>query len=97
VAAIVEDADGSPVVTVENALTGIKTDEKFDMVVLATGMQPTCAGLQVPAGAIDADGFVIDGEGIIAAGCAKQPLDVMKTAQSGTAAAMKAIQTVVGR
>ncbi|HKI80448.1 MAG TPA: heterodisulfide reductase subunit A, partial [Pseudodesulfovibrio sp.] len=97
VAAIIEDADGSPIVTVENALTGIKTDEKFDMVVLATGMQPSCSGLQVPAGAIDADGFVIDGEGIIAAGCAKQPLDLMKTAQSGTAAAMKAIQTVVGR
>jgi quinone-modifying oxidoreductase subunit QmoA len=97
VAAIVEDAAGNPVVTVENAITGIKTDEKFDMVVLATGMQPSIAGLQVPAGSVDADGFVIDGDGIIAAGCAKQPLDVMKTAQSGTAAAMKAIKTVVGR
>ena len=97
VAGIVEDAAGNPIVTVENALTGIKSEEKFDMVVLATGMEPSTAGLQVPAGAVDADGFVIDGEGIIAAGCAKQPLDVMKTAQSGTAAAMKAIQTVVGR
>jgi quinone-modifying oxidoreductase subunit QmoA len=97
VAAIVEDAAGNPVVTVENAITGIKSDEKFDMVVLATGMQPSIAGLQVPAGSVDADGFVIDGDGIIAAGCAKQPLDVMKTAQSGTAAAMKAIKTVVGR
>jgi len=97
VANIVEDAAGNPIVTVENALTGIKSEEKFDMVVLATGMEPSIAGLQVPAGSVDADGFVIDGEGIIAAGCAKQPLDVMKTAQSGTAAAMKAIQTVVGR
>ena len=34
---------------------------------------------------------------IFAAGCAKQPLDVMKTAQSATGAAMKAIQTVRGR
>ncbi|WP_277872932.1 CoB--CoM heterodisulfide reductase iron-sulfur subunit A family protein [Pseudodesulfovibrio cashew] len=97
VAGIVEDAAGNPIVTVENAITGIKSDEKFDMVVLATGMEPSLAGLSVPAGSADADGFVIDGEGIIAAGCAKQPLDVMKTAQSGTAAAMKAIQTVVGR
>ena len=97
VANIVEDANGNPIVTVENALTGIKTEEKFDMVVLATGMQPSTAGLQVPAGSVDADGFVIDGDGIIAAGCAKQPLDVMKSAQSGTAAAMKAIKTVVGR
>ncbi len=97
VAAIVEDATGNPIVTVENAITGIKSDEKFDMVVLATGMQPSLDGIPAPAGSVDADGFVIDGEGIFAAGCAKQPLDVMKTAQSGTAAAMKAIQTVVGR
>ncbi|MBC16060.1 MAG: heterodisulfide reductase subunit A [Desulfovibrio sp.] len=97
VAGIVEDTDGSPVVTVEDALTSIKREDKFDMVVLATGMEPSIAGLQAPAGTIDADGFVIDGEGIFAAGCAKQPLDVMKTAQSGTAAAMKAIQSVVGR
>ena len=97
VAGIVEDAQGNPIVTVENALTGIKTDEKFDLVVLATGMEPSTAGLQAAAGTADEDGFVIDGEGIFAAGCAKQPLDVMKTAQSGTAAAMKAIQTVVGR
>ena len=97
VAGIVEDTDGSPVVTVEDALTSIKREDKFDMVVLATGMEPSIAGLQAPAGTTDADGFVIDGEGIFAAGCAKQPLDVMKTAQSGTAAAMKAIQSVVGR
>jgi len=97
VAAIVDDGAGNPVVTVENAITGIKTDEKYDLVVLATGMEPSIAGLKVPAGAVDADGFVIDGDGIIAAGCAKQPFDVMKTAQSGTAAAMKAIKTVVGR
>jgi quinone-modifying oxidoreductase subunit QmoA len=97
VADIVEDANGNPIVTVENALTGIKTEEKFDMVVLATGMEPSAAGHHVLACSTDTDGFVIDGEGIIAAGCAKQPLDVMKSAQSGTAAAMKAIQTVVGR
>ncbi len=36
----------NPVVTVENALTGIKTEETFDMVVLATGMEPSCAGLK---------------------------------------------------
>ncbi len=35
--------------------------------------------------------------GIFAAGCARMPLDVMRTAQSGTAAALKAVQTVKGR
>lgn len=100
VATIVEDGSKNPIVTVENAVTGIKSDEQFDMVVLATGMQPSVAGEQVPAGApMDEEGFVVGGDeqGFIAAGCAKQPLDVMKTAQSGTSAAMKAIQTVVGR
>ena len=100
VAKIVEDAKGNPIVTVENAVTGIKADEKFDLVVLATGMQPSCAGEKLPvAVAQDEEGFIIGGEdkGIVAAGCAKLPLDVMKTAQSSTGAALKAIQNVVGR
>ena len=48
---------------------------------------------------LDEDGFVMGGEeaGIFAAGCARMPLDVMRTAQSGTAAALKAVQTVKGR
>jgi len=68
-------------------------------VVLATGMQPTMAGQKVPASVLDEDGFVLGAEdkGVVAAGCAKSPLDVMKTAQSGTGAALKAIQNVVGR
>ncbi|MBN2139557.1 MAG: CoB--CoM heterodisulfide reductase iron-sulfur subunit A family protein [Desulfovibrionaceae bacterium] len=101
VAKIVEDAGtGDPTVTVENAVTGIRSEERFDLVVLATGMQPSIAGRDVPAGvSLDEDGFIISGmdKGFIAAGCAKLPLDVMKTAQSGTGAALKAIQTVVGR
>ena len=63
-------------------------------------MQPSLAGGDNPFGVtLDADGFIVDGEdkGIFAAGCAKQPLDVMRSAQSGTSAAMKAIQTVRGR
>lgn len=99
VAKIVEDKHKNPVVTVENAVTGIKSDEIFDLVVLATGMQPTMAGQKVPASVLDEDGFVLGAEdkGVVAAGCAKSPLDVMKTAQSGTGAALKAIQNVVGR
>jgi quinone-modifying oxidoreductase subunit QmoA len=100
VAKIVECECQSPIVTVEDAVTGIKSEEKFDLVVLATGMQPSCAGAKLPVSVpVDDDGFICGGEdkGIIAAGCAKLPLDVMKTAQTGTGAAMKAIQTVVGR
>ncbi|MGE4504963.1 MAG: CoB--CoM heterodisulfide reductase iron-sulfur subunit A family protein [Desulfovibrionaceae bacterium] len=99
VAGIKEDADKNPVVTVENAVTGIKSDEPFDLVVLATGMQPSIAGQKLPLTvARDDEGFITaEGDGIVAAGCAKLPLDVMKTAQTATGAALKAIQNVVGR
>ncbi len=101
VAEVVEAAGtGNVLVTVEDAETGIKAQNEHDLVVLATGMQPSLAGTPVPSGVqVDDQGFIVGGEeqGIFAAGCAKQPLDVMKTAQSGTAAALKAIQTVIGR
>jgi quinone-modifying oxidoreductase subunit QmoA len=101
VAAIAEDAgSGDVVLTVEDAVAGIKSDNRFEMVVLATGMQPSLAGQKLPVDvALDEMGFIVGGEekGIFAAGCAKTPLDVMKSAQSATGAAMKAIQTVRGR
>ena len=101
VAEIDEDIrDGSVWVTAEDALSGNKMQERFDLVVLATGMQPSLAGHPLPLNTeMDEEGFVISAEtnGIFAAGCAAEPLDVMKSAQSATSAAMKAIQTVRGR
>lgn len=93
-------ATGDVIVEVEDAVKGEKKKVRHDMVVLATGMQPSLAGEKNPFGVqLDEDGFVIGGEakGIFAAGCATKPLDVMRTAQSGTSAALKAIQTVRGR
>jgi quinone-modifying oxidoreductase subunit QmoA len=98
--AAVEQGAGQVLVTVEDAVRGAKYQQGFDLVVLATGMQPSLAGEKTPFGAmVDEDGFVIAGaeQGIFAAGCAKKPLDVMKSAQSATGAALKAIQTVRGR
>lgn len=101
VAAVEADhATGDVIVEVEDAVRGDKRKARHDLVVLATGMQPSLAGQCNPYGVtVDADGFIIDGEdkGIFAAGCAKQPLDVTRSAQSGTSAALKAIQTVRGR
>ncbi len=91
---------GDVLLEVEDAVKGTKTKRQHDMVVLAAGMQPSLAGEANPFGvALDADGFVVDGaeRGIFAAGCAARPLDVMHAAQSGTGAALKAIQTVRGR
>lgn len=92
--------NGTVILTVEDAVAGTKSKEEFDLVVLATGMQPSLAGEKLPFDLpLDEEGFIIGGEdnGIFAAGCAKKPLDVMKSAQSGTGAAMKAIETVRGR
>lgn len=101
VAAVAEDAaTGDVLLTVEDAVSGIKSENRFEMAVLATGMQPSLAGQKLPVDvAVDEMGFLVGGEdkGIFAAGCAKSPLDVMKSAQSATGAAMKAIQTVRGR
>ncbi len=95
-----EGADGNVVLTVEDAVRGEKLTLTYDMAILATGMQPSLAGETLPLPvAVDEDGFIVSGEeaGIFAAGCARMPLDVMRSAQSGTSAAMKAVQTVKGR
>ncbi|MFO7803772.1 MAG: CoB--CoM heterodisulfide reductase iron-sulfur subunit A family protein [Desulfovermiculus sp.] len=101
VAEVEEDIRNSSVwITAEDTLTGNKLQESFDLVVLATGMQPSLAGQPLPLNTeVDEEGFVLSAEsnGIFAAGCAAEPLDVMKSAQSATSAAMKAIQTVRGR
>jgi quinone-modifying oxidoreductase subunit QmoA len=92
-----DTATGDVILEVEDAIKGTKRSVRHDLVILAAGMQPSLAGEKQPFGVtIDADGFIVDGEdkGIFAAGCAKQPLDVMRSAQSGASAAMKAIQTV---
>ncbi|GFH62579.1 MAG: quinone-modifying oxidoreductase subunit A [Candidatus Desulfovibrio kirbyi] len=99
VAEAVQGRDDKVTLTVEDAVRGEKLTLTHDLVVLATGMQPSLAGdnpqLQLP---LDEDGFIAGGEevGIFAAGCARMPLDVTRTAQSATAAALKAIQTVKG-
>ncbi len=101
VAEIAENAEtGAVALVAEDAVRGEKLSLSFDMVVLAAGMQPTLAGEELPLPVtVDEDGFVVSGEeaGIFAAGCARMPLDVMRSAQSGTSAAMKAVQTVKGR
>ncbi|MFO7816112.1 MAG: FAD-dependent oxidoreductase [Thermodesulfobacteriota bacterium] len=92
-----EASSGDVIVTAEDIIAGLKKEEKFDLVVLATGMQPTVAGEKLPVQAeLDEEGFVISGEdnGVFAAGCAKMPLDVVTSAETATGAALKAIQKV---
>jgi quinone-modifying oxidoreductase subunit QmoA len=99
VARVTEDpATRDLTVEAEDILSAVKTTLPVDLVVLATGMQPSLAGAEAPAGVrLDDDGFVVadaSAEGVVAAGCARSPVDVATAAQEGTAAALRAIQVI---
>ena len=102
VAEVSEDkASGNITVVAENAVTGEKIRQAVEMVVLATGMQPTAAVNKLP-GAVKTtpDGFILNDfavGGMFAAGCANKPADVVSSNQNATGMALKAIQTLVRR
>lgn len=95
VAKIEEDPTTRDVlVTAENTLSGKKVQGRFDMVVLATGMEPSTATVKVPGNAkYDENNFVISGD-ILSTGCVKKPSDVMTSGKTATGTALKAIQTL---
>lgn len=66
---------------------------EVDLAVLATAMVPTGAQDKIPGlgHAYDEDGFFRDLPGIVAAGCAKRPMDVAESVQDATSAVLKAI------
>ncbi len=66
-----------------------------DLVVLAVGMAPSVHGADIPAEIIaDSSGFLEPGSSIFGAGCASGPLDVNRSVQHATAAALRAIQVI---
>jgi len=70
---------------------------RHDLVVLAIGMTPSVRGANIPAEVIaDSSGFFESSRslGVFAAGCASGALDVNRSVQSSTAAALRAIQVV---
>ncbi len=97
VAKIVEDGNANPV------LHGVDTEgyhryaTTHDLVVLAVGMEPEASGIKLPDDVVcDSSGFIegtLDG-GMCGAGAAASPLDVNRSVQSATAAALRAIQVV---
>lgn len=97
----VQEDPGTKNITVvaENAVTGEKVQKTVEMAVLATGMVPSTAGMQLPGGIkSDPDGFLISDlarGGIFATGVAAKPLDVVSSNQHATGMALKAIQTLV--
>ncbi len=102
VAEVSEDPDTKDITVVaENAVTGEKIHQNVEMVVLATGMQPTTAMTKPPVDlAYNDDGFILNDfetGGMFAAGCASKPADVISSNQHATGMALKAIQTLVNR
>jgi quinone-modifying oxidoreductase subunit QmoA len=94
--------DGAPVVCGERTIEREIYAEPYDLVVLATGMQPSAEAPDGIPGGLPGDpdqdeyGFIMpsDDDGIFVAGVAHAPLDVSMSVQSATAAALKAIQAV---
>jgi len=85
-------------------LNGVDTEgyhryaTEHDLVVLATGMEPSVSADSFPVDVeINREGFIEPAEkngGVFAAGCASDALDVNRAVQSATGAALKAIQVV---
>ena len=100
VAKITEDG-GELVVEAEDTLLGSRVSRKVDLVVLATGIVPTDAGVRIETGAElqkDEHGFVTSDQpqaGLLAAGCAKRPVDVAVCVRDATGTALKALQNCV--
>ena len=93
------DEGGRPVVCGEDTISREIYARPYDLVVLATGMEPS-GGEFTPDIALEEDdyGFLVarlgDHEGIFSCGVASGPLDVAMSVQSATAAALKAINAV---
>ena len=97
VAHIEQRADGDPI------LHGVDTEgyhryaTPHDLVVLAIGMEPESNGIKLPDDVvIDSSGFIegsADG-GMLGAGAAAGPLDVNRSVQSATGAALRAIKVI---
>jgi len=98
VANITEDKEGNPIVRGVDTEGYKRYDNPHDLVVLAIGMQPSVDKDAFPVDiVINQDGYIEPDEangGIFAAGATSDALDVNRSVQHATAAAMHAIQVV---
>jgi quinone-modifying oxidoreductase, subunit QmoA len=90
-----EPGTANVVVTFEHTLNGGKAKMTFDMVVLAVGMAPSTKAnpFAMPL-SYTPEGFIIPEllpDGIVAVGSMKSPLDVMKSNEDATGAALKSL------
>lgn len=97
VASIDEDkSTGNPILYGVDTEGGNRYATPHDLAVLAIGMQPSVENLPVEV-VVNREGFIELDEangGVFAAGCSSDALDVNRSVQSATAAALRAIQVV---
>jgi len=90
-----EPGTDNVVVVAEDTAVGDKQSMVFDMVVLAAGMVPSTKASPFPLPlSYTPDGFIIQDllpPGILAVGTLKGPLDVMKSNEDATGAALKSL------
>jgi quinone-modifying oxidoreductase subunit QmoA len=97
VAKVEQAQNGDVKVTAEDIQGGSKITETFDMVVLATGMQPSTESFKGAGITPTDDGFVDQAmlpKGVYATGTLKTPVDVARSAQDATGVVMKSIQSL---
>ena len=88
-------------VEAEDTLCGDRVSREVDLVVLATGIVPADASTNIECdGDLQRDehGFLTGDQplaGLLAAGCAKRPMDVASSVRDATGAALKALQSCV--
>ena len=85
------------IVEAENTLTGSLIQNSVELVVLATGMEPTVKNLPIDKELIDANGFFKSNcNGMISCGVNTKPKDVASVVQEATGSVLKAIQKIKG-
>ena len=98
VANVIADKDGNPICRGVDTEGYHRYDNTHDLVVLATGMEPSVAKSDFPVDiVINREGFIepdAANGGVFAAGSASDALDVNRAVQHATGAALKAIQVV---
>ena len=99
VAEVTEDpASGDLEVVAEDTLSGDRVKQKVNLVVLATGLVPASSAARVEVeGGLERDehGFLAGVQpcrGLLAAGCAKRPVEVGVCVRDATGVALKALQ-----
>ncbi len=99
VANITEDqTSGDPILHGVDTEGYHRYDNKYDLVVLAVGMEPSIDAGKIMKGVVaDVSGFIdvnSTTEAVFGAGCASNALDVNRAVQSATAASLRAIQVI---